>query len=285
MESCHRKSASTYKQSYALSSSYLLSPRPAQLFSSTYTCFPTHHGFLSHFPKLTHFTILQRDKAWAIHTYPCVGENYFLKPFIQKHPALQHVRTMLQGPESRLIDIGCGFGQDLRFLAANVGIDSTKLSGLDLDQEMIDLGYELFNDRNTGTFDAHFETGDMLKLSSTHAHLTNKFDVVHATCALHLFDHDTQVLACENVLRLLKPGGLLLGSQVGRTTVTTLANGMYLNNETSFAELFKKASGKVGVQCEVDSQLLPFEHELMSTIRVDPELRLFVFSVKTKVSQ
>ena len=57
----------------------------------------------------------------------------------------------------------------------------------------------------------------------------------------------------------------------------------YLNNETSFAELFKKASGKVGVQCEVDSQLLPFEHELTIAIRADPELRLFVFSVRTKV--
>ena len=44
------------------------------------------------------------------------------------------------------MDLGCGLGQDLRVLVRD-GTPAENLVGLDLMREYIDLGYELFQDR------------------------------------------------------------------------------------------------------------------------------------------
>lgn len=123
----------------------------------------------------------------------------------------QVIEIMRKNPAAKLVDVGCGFAQDLRILEDS-GIPPAQLAGIDLDQNMIDFGYDLFNDRDD--FATEFKTGDMLKLSTSSPDLMGKFDVVRAGCALHLFDYETQQVACENVLQLLKPGGLLFGEQV-----------------------------------------------------------------------
>ena len=44
-------------------------------------------------------------------------------------------------------DVGCCFGQEIRHLVFYGGIDFTQLYGFDLEQEFVEMGYELFRDR------------------------------------------------------------------------------------------------------------------------------------------
>ena len=63
----------------------------------------------------------QRDEAWKIKPYPCVGMWGFLKPNIvwsQLDHEYEHIlRRVVAG--ARILDLGCGLGQDLRRLAAD----------------------------------------------------------------------------------------------------------------------------------------------------------------------
>ena len=58
-----------------------------------------------------------------------------------------------------LLDLGCCFGQDLRRLVAD-GAPSRNLCGMDCNATFIDLGYDLFLDRET--FEATFVVSDFL---------------------------------------------------------------------------------------------------------------------------
>ena len=58
------------------------------------------------------------------------------------------------------MDVGCCFGTDLRVLAHD-GIPSHQLIGMDIENEFIELGYELFCDRES--FNGRFSICNILK--------------------------------------------------------------------------------------------------------------------------
>ena len=67
----------------------------------------------------------QRDQAWKIHPYPCVGGFRFRFGFldlsISLNPLYPTVLARLRASSTpqRLLDLGCCFGQDIRRLVAN----------------------------------------------------------------------------------------------------------------------------------------------------------------------
>jgi SAM-dependent methyltransferase len=114
-------------------------------------------------------------------------------------------------PPSTLLDLGCCLGQDLRRLVCD-GVSSERLIGVDLHQEFIEQGYELFRDRKT--FLAKFITADMLDDSPENPlrNLYNSVDIAHAASFLHLWNWDTQVKICERIIKLLRdrPGSIVV---------------------------------------------------------------------------
>ncbi|GFF57847.1 hypothetical protein IFM46972_10922 [Aspergillus udagawae] len=117
----------------------------------------------------------------------------------------------------KLVDLGCGFGQELRLLAKTYhGARSETLYGIDLRPEFIDLGYDLFRDRNT--LKSHFIIADILADKPLAiSQLSGSIDIVHASFLFHLFNWDQQVFIAKRALALLcaRPGSLIIGQNIG----------------------------------------------------------------------
>lgn len=100
------------------------------------------------------------------------------------------------GPESRVLDVGCGAGQSLRLL----GVSSpAELVGVDIDSEALALGARLVGPAGETT---HFvrSTGDALPFES------GRF--THAICRVAL-NYMNQGNVINQLMRVLRPGGLL----------------------------------------------------------------------------
>lgn len=100
-----------------------------------------------------------------------------------------------QKPGGRLLEIGCGMGTDLLQLARR----NMKVTGIDLTEEGIALAQKRFE---MYKLPAELKIDDAENLSFA----DNSFDVVYSFGVLH-HTPDTQK-AIEEVLRVLKPGGL-----------------------------------------------------------------------------
>jgi SAM-dependent methyltransferase len=187
-------------------------------------------------------------------------------------------------PNAIFLDLGCGFGQDMRALAAD-GVPSAQLVGTDLRREFWELGYQLFDDR--GTFKSEFIVADLLSgddLGPLKA-LEGKVDVVYAGSLLHLFDYDGQVKVVEKIVSLLKPteGAVVLGRQVGNTVAgetprrTADSKRMFRHNEESFAVMWQEVGAKTGTKWKVESGM--DEGDKTGSARWDPNFRDLKFAV------
>lgn len=81
----------------------------------------------------------QRDRAWDIFPYPCIGQCRFLDLSISLSPLYPTILHRLKESNSTFLDIGCCFAQDIRKLVSD-GAPSKNILGADLRLEFIDLG-------------------------------------------------------------------------------------------------------------------------------------------------
>lgn len=141
----------------------------------------------------------------------------FLNLSISDLPCYPRIVALLKSPQSKhtLLDLGCCFAQDIRKLVHD-GVPSEKLYGCDMEQEFLDLSYELFKDKET--LQAHFFIANALKEDdAAWDEMRGKFDFVYAGSFFHLFGWDDQLKICKGVIRLLKPqkGSMVFGRQTG----------------------------------------------------------------------
>lgn len=155
---------------------------------------------------------------------------------------------------AKYIDIGCCVGQDIRQLVAD-GAPSENLYGAELEAPFIDLGYDLFLDRDIPK--THFVQADILKLDeadSPLAPLMGTFEFVHLGMVLHVFDWDKQRTVLENCVKLLKPqaGVLIVGRAVGDLKGTTegavWSGQSFRHSDGTFKKLWGEVSEKMGVK-------------------------------------
>lgn len=73
--------------------------------------------------------LLERNQSFSEHPSPCIGQFQFLHPILTMLPWYHDVLAKLKA-RSSLLDVGCGFGQDLRFLTF-VRTPTTALWGMD----------------------------------------------------------------------------------------------------------------------------------------------------------
>lgn len=164
--------------------------------------------------------------------------------------------------ETRLLDVGCCVGQVLRKLAFD-GVASSRLFGTDVEPRFVDLGYDLFRDRDK--FKGRFVTGDILSQSKDQDQNQGKEDAldvldakmtfIHATSFFHLFTWDDQVRAASRMVRFLHPDRrdvMLFGRQVG--TMLPRDNGkagsdkVYLHNADSWQRLWDEVGERTGTR-------------------------------------
>lgn len=117
------------------------------------------------------------------------------------HPEYEQLLARLRSGE-KLLDAGCCFGQVLRQLVVD-GAPPENLAGIDIDQKFIDLGFELFRDKDR--FESRFVVGDVLNSSSSLDQLDGQFDIVHAASFFHLFGWDDQIQIAQRLVRFFWP--------------------------------------------------------------------------------
>lgn len=161
--------------------------------------------------------------------------------------------------DSALLDLGCCFGQDLRKLVFD-GVPSTQLYGTDISPDVIELGYELFCDRNSfrGTmiaadiFDEHSRLFEVCK---------GRMDIINACMIIHLFSWDVQLRLCKNIYSLLKkrPGSAVIGYNVASITPGEFEiqhreqddATMYVHSPDTFHKLWKTVDPSLEVNATI----------------------------------
>ncbi|KAK5116957.1 hypothetical protein LTR62_006678 [Meristemomyces frigidus] len=201
-----------------------------------------------------------RAKAWSIHPYPCIGMFRFCHLAIGNHALYKSeiLPRMLSGQQTYL-DLGCAFAQDIRRLVAD-GVLSEKCYGADLRLDFLNLGYELFNDRQS--LKSKFIEADIFDANSGLRELEGNIDIVDASSFFHLFRYHDQKAVARSVIKLLRPqkDSLVVGRQVGSTKPGEVNRksghgSMFRHDMASWRKLWEEVGGEVGVKFQVEGEL------------------------------
>lgn len=198
---------------------------------------------------------MQREKAWKVFQYPCIGMYSFIDFSISKHEKYADVLERVKSGET-LLDLACGFGQDIRKLVFD-GAPPENVAGSELEQSFIDGGYDLFRDRDS--LKSKITAGDFF--SEDWAGLKALlFDIVYAANFFHLFSWDEQVETATRAVSLLKPkaGSMLFGRQTGVEKAgsikhpATRSGEMYRHNGDSLKKMFEEVAEKLGTELDIE---------------------------------
>ncbi|RYP57380.1 hypothetical protein DL769_009517 [Monosporascus sp. CRB-8-3] len=150
---------------------------------------------------------------------------------------------------AKYLEIGFCLGQDIRKLVAD-GAPPQNIYGVELEAPFIDVGYDLFRDKET--LQAHLMQADALDLTndSTLSKLTGTMDYVHLGMVIHVFDRNKQRLLLENCVQVLKPeaGTLILGESVGDVEGIQIPAGNFMHSDDTFREMWKEISERTGLE-------------------------------------
>ncbi|KAI0106787.1 hypothetical protein F4814DRAFT_452000 [Daldinia grandis] len=200
----------------------------------------------------------QRDKAFKSSPYPCIGLFRFTSLTLISHPLYDKIIGTLKSgsTDSSYLDIGCCFGQDLRQLVFD-GVPSERLVGLDIERPLLELGYDLFLDRET--LKSHFVIANVLEAQGkTWENLEERgFNVIHCSAVFHLFTLDGQITAAKHIARLVKKGGMIIGRQMGSVKpgdVSALTEGTfcYRHDVGTFDAMWKKVGEATQTRWKVE---------------------------------
>lgn len=168
-----------------------------------------------------------------------------------------------------ILDVGCCFGQDLRFLAAD-GAPTGEMYATDIVPDFWHLGYDLFRDK--ARFNARFIAADILAAhSSLLQELEGRVDISLVNQVFHLFSREKQVTMAKNLVRMsTAPGWIVgwhVGSQEGRALpVSTQTGGSdgsagsetkLFHNDRTWRELWQEIGQETGTQWEVQTWMQP----------------------------
>ncbi|MCJ1306706.1 hypothetical protein MMC25_000349 [Agyrium rufum] len=208
---------------------------------------------------------MQRERAFDIWPYPCIGGFRFLDLSISLAPLYPSVVARLRDSAKtmepqRLLDLGCCFAQDLRKLAYD-GCPGENLYACDLRPDFIDLGFDLFRDKDS--LKAHFMTGNVFEEGGALGELEGTIDVLYAASFFHLFNYEEEVAVAKRVVKLLKPvkGSVLFGRQRGNIKPgtyphrTNASGTMYRHDASTWKQMWKEVGEATGTEWDVRAEL------------------------------
>ena len=141
---------------------------------------------------------------------------------------------------------------------------SDRLYGTDLHPEFLELGYELFADRDFCA--AHLFAADVFQDGKEWDQVRGKMDIIHAGSFFHIFGWDDQIRICKKTIELLKPrkGSMIFGRQTAGLTgqeVKNAASGnrdastVWRHNAESFKKLWHAAGQETGTKWKIWAEL------------------------------
>lgn len=169
---------------------------------------------------------------------------------------------------STVLDIGCCFAQDLRFLAAD-GAPTANMYATDIISDFWELSYDLFRDKES--FDAQYITADVLDSTSPLSQIGRKIDICLVNQVFHLFDRKSQLMMAKNLVALSQPSCWVVGWHIGSINgaalpVRTETGGdtgsagsdtkLFHNNET-WRDLWRQVGQETNTNWSVETRMQP----------------------------
>ncbi|KAK0511129.1 hypothetical protein JMJ35_006681 [Cladonia borealis] len=223
-------------------------------------------------------------QAWYAENVDSIPESarLLLEQYSNLEPeeVVPHVVTMMQ-------DVA--LGKEIRYLVQD-GVPSTQLYGFDLEPEFIELGYQLFRDRDR--LQATFVSGDILAEPTTPegqelARLQGEIDIIFASSFLHVWDWGDMIKAARSLVSMTRPcrGSMILGKQLGslkagQYKMPTSRGFNFRHNKESMAQFWQRVGDETGTSWKVEADLYQ-GHELeenRSHAWSEPDMRMIWFS-------
>lgn len=220
----------------------------------------------------------QRERAWQIHHYPCVGLYRFIHFSLCRHPIYQNtILPRLRAPNTDdiFLDVGTCFGQDVRKLIYDGVYPEGKIYASDILTEFWELGFELFRDRDRLPNELFLYPANLFDNDSGLNRIRGKISIIHMNAVFHLFNYESQLEMAKRTVKLLRPGPgtLIIGQQMGSLHAGEYASRwrdpdatIYRHNSESWAQMWgrvgKELASDMGgeeVKFKVESDLLPFD--------------------------
>ena len=145
------------------------------------------------------------------------------------------------------------------------GVPAKNLYGVDLRLDFHELGYELFQDKET--LEAHFLEGDVFEKDfgaeggKGLSILDGSINIIYAASFLHLFAWEEQVQAGMRMVRLMTRDSLVFGRQVGTTKPgpyarrTDKSRTRYSHDPLSFQKLWDVIGENTGTKWKIIAEL------------------------------
>lgn len=137
----------------------------------------------------------------------------------------------------------------------------------DLHQILLDLGFELFQDREKMK-DATFVAGDMLDNDDTGLRiLEGKATIIHAANFFHLFSREAQLIAGTRMVKFLRSDAndaLIFGKQIGSlepgekmpSSATLRSEGLFLHDQATFQALWDEIGQATRTKWKVEVEMM-----------------------------
>lgn len=129
----------------------------------------------------------------------------FLDLHMSQHPLYPDILSRLNStPTTRLLDVGCGLGQDIRKLVFD-GVPADKIYAVELKGGLITAGHDLFMDGGQKgiTFLQGDAVNDDMKQWMKALNVENGFEIIHTGALFHLFTWETQLTIAKNLVGLV----------------------------------------------------------------------------------
>ncbi|TCD66533.1 hypothetical protein EIP91_001254 [Steccherinum ochraceum] len=170
-----------------------------------------------------------QKRAYEKYPYPCIRGFHHVNLMMSKNAVYHEVVESGKSGNTTFLDLGCCMGTDVRKLVYD-GYTASNVVGVDLRQEFIDLGYDLYRDRDTSPI--RFFTDDIFTVSPDSTKFQDSVEFSQATkltqlggkvshfylgALFHLYDEDTQFQIALAVATLLKreKGSIAFGRHQG----------------------------------------------------------------------
>ena len=207
---------------------------------------------------------------------------------MSRNPAYPEVLRSMREREAKLLDVGCGLGQDVRKLIYD-GAPAANVYGCDSTSGLVEAGYRLFQDRS-------FLSNPILVADifadgpPTLAGPPGAIDVAFAGSFFHLFDWSKQMVVAEKMVKHLcaRRGSLVFGHHLGHLRAGIYPYGLdssstiFKHDVQSFQRLWQQVGEATGSTWKVEATLevIPQAGFSKGGNWGDPDGRLMRFSAE-----
>ena len=170
------------------------------------------------------------------------------------------------------------------------GADLSQSLGVDIEQSFLDMGYELFGDKQSTM---KFEAADIFdNESKIWRNVKGKVDITHASNFFHTFCWDDQITAARRIAQLLRTQSdngrsLVVGCTVGSThprevAIVSEEKTSFCHDASTFRRLWDQVGEGLGMKFRTTCRLEILDEQIRVGPLAEETMRMLIFDVEVR---